>query len=106
MRLFFLLNILCADTIGGFIDHFLQNLLRETSNGICNRTYHRVYYGDARYQNPDTFLIDDFKKDYDDWPKTRKAILNRLNKFDKRAQCLRSLDLVTFRKLVEICWVC
>lgn len=103
-------HVMVVNTIGSsllftdnyeLIEHFLENLLKGTSNDICNRTYHRVYYGDASYENPDTFLIDDFKNNYDDWPKTRKAILNRLNQFHKRAQCLRSLDLVTFRRLVE-----
>lgn len=79
--------------------------LASISNGgredIRNRTYHRVYYGDAIYKDPDTFLSDDYINGTDDWPKTRQAILRRFESVDPRSQALRGLDIVTFRRLCE-----
>lgn len=67
----------------------------------CNRTYHRVYYRDTGYTDPDTFISDHFQEGCDDWPKTRQAILTRLSSGEERAIKLRSLDLVTFRRLCQ-----
>ncbi|MCJ7508280.1 MAG: hypothetical protein MUO85_06060, partial [candidate division Zixibacteria bacterium] len=80
---------------------YLSTLSNNSANDICNRIYHRVYYGDAIYSNPNTFLNDHFTWGKDDWPKTRQAILNRLESSDSRAHALRTLDLITFRRLCE-----
>ena len=80
---------------------YLSTLSDNSANDKCNRIYHRVYYGDASYSNPNTFLKDDFTQGKDDWTKTRQAILNRLESSDLRAQALRGLDLITFRRLCE-----
>lgn len=80
---------------------YLDRLSDGGSWDISNRTYHRVYYGDAGYADPDTFISDDFQEGCDDWPKTRQAILTRLNSCEERAIKLRSLDLVTFRRFCQ-----
>jgi len=76
---------------------YLTSISDNSANDVCNRVYHLVYYGDANYSEPGTFL----KNNLEDWPKTREAILYRLNSDEPRAQALRALDLVTFRRLCE-----
>lgn len=76
---------------------YLTSIADNSANDVCSRVYHLVYYGDANYSDPDTFLEDSLE----DWPKTREAILYRLNSDEPRAQALRALDLVTFRRLCE-----
>jgi len=80
---------------------YLMLIADGSADDIRNRAYHRVYYGDEIYHDSDTFSRDDFKKGRDDWPKTRRAILKRLASSDTRAQALRGLDIVTFRRLCE-----
>jgi hypothetical protein len=80
---------------------YLASIANDGIDDIRNRTYHRVYYGDAAYKNPDTFLTDPHSFGVDDWPKTRQAILSRLKYEDDRSQALRGLDIVTFRRFCE-----
>ena len=79
--------------------------LNKVANGglhdKCNRSYHRVYYGDDNYDSPDTFGRDDYSFGHDDWRRTRIAIVKRLSSHTQRAQTLRGLDLVTFRRFCE-----
>lgn len=76
---------------------YLSAVAEGGSIDVCNRVYHLVYYGDAAYRSPDTFL-EDIRMT---WPKTKHAIIERLKKRDIRSQEIRSLDLVTFRRLCE-----
>lgn len=80
---------------------YLESIANNSTNDICNRVYHLVYYGDASYNEPDTFLKDYFETGKDDWPKTRQAILSRMQSSEARNQKMRGLDIVTFRRLYE-----
>ncbi len=93
-------GILLTDNIELESD-YLDKISNNSIWDICNRSYHKVYYGDSDYENPDTFTVDNFTADIDDWEKTRKAILKRLGKVDIRSKALRGLDLVTLRRLCE-----
>jgi Icc-related predicted phosphoesterase/DNA polymerase III delta prime subunit len=81
--------------------HYLASISDDSSLDKCNRSYHRIYYGDAGYRDPHSLLEDKFIAGQDDWPKTRQAIVFRLNSKNNRALALRGLDLVTFRRLCE-----
>jgi len=80
---------------------YLERLTDDDPLDLCNRSYHRVYYGDEQYVNPDTFSKDKYIPGADDWQKTRNAILRRLNLDSNRALALRGLDLITFRRFCE-----
>jgi hypothetical protein len=80
---------------------YLQSLSNGGPTDTCNRTYHRVYYGDESYRSPATFLEDNCQIGKDDWCKTRGAILMRFSSINPRALKLRGLDIVTFRRLYE-----
>jgi hypothetical protein len=80
---------------------YIERLSDDGAVDRCNRSYHRVYYGDAGYTSPDGLLRDELAGERDDWPKTRQALLRRLSSQEDRDVRLRSLDLVTFRRLCE-----
>jgi len=80
---------------------YLNSLSANSPVDICNRAYHLVYYGDSSFEDPATFLKDDFVAGEDDWPKTRREIVRRLKSNATRALALRGLDLVTFRRFWE-----
>ena len=68
---------------------------------VFNEIYKDDYFTDIMVIEVGEPDEDNIKKDIDDWPKTRHAIIDRLKSFNKRQQCLRGLDLVTFRRLAE-----
>ena len=80
---------------------YLISLSNDTPQDICNRIYHRVYYGDVEYKNTKTFFVDEHGLGTDDWINTRANILKRLESNELRSKVLRGLDLVTFRRMCE-----
>ncbi|MFZ5772146.1 MAG: hypothetical protein ACOY4W_12005 [Thermodesulfobacteriota bacterium] len=79
---------------------YIQQISNNGPIDICNRVYHLVYYGDISIDKPDSFIK---WIQVDCWVKTRNSIIKRLRSNKKRHQELRSLDLVTFRKLYTQC---
>lgn len=82
---------------------FEQLYIDRVSSGdhvdVCNRMYHLVYYGDASITSPDSFI----KWECTSWSKTQEQIIKRLASAEKRHRELRSLDLVTFKRLSQTC---
>jgi hypothetical protein len=93
-------GILLTDRID-LEEDYLRRLSDDGEIDHCNRKYHRIYYGDEEYINPDSFIKDTYIPGVDDWPKTRRAILARLSSFERRDLLLRGLDLVTFRRFCD-----
>jgi predicted phosphodiesterase len=80
---------------------YLDRLCDGGPMDICNLNYHRIYYGDAAYGGVDQLMVDSAAPGNDDWSRTREAIVRRMQSVVGRDARLRSLDLVTFRRLCE-----